>query len=244
MNPKELVAKKIADEVHTNQTIGLGSGTTTELAVKYLGTRIRSEKLVVYGVPSSSKIGDLGSENGIVMLDLATVTKIDWAFDGADEVDANFNLIKGGGGCHLLEKLVAERAGGITVIITEDKLVEVLGAKFAVPLEVIPAAKIQVLKILKERFGIIAEVRIGSGKSGAVITDSGNIIIDVKFSEVDLKVHQDLKAITGVIETGIFCGLTKRVLVGSVNGVREILNPDFQGSPTVSVSEWKFATLR
>lgn len=224
-NFKLNVAKEIAKRVKNGQTIGFGSGSTAELAVKEIAARVSSENLSIKALPTSTKIASLAAECGIEVLELKSGVKPDWAFDGADEVDSDLNLIKGGGGCHLMEKIVAKLSGGIVVIVGEDKLSKNLGEKFLVPVEFIPEAQ----SIVKESLSVTGakEISLRESKStyGGAFTEKGNYIFDVSFSQkITPELESNINSITGVVENGLFFGLTKEVIVGSNEGIK-VLKP-------------------
>ena len=142
--------------------------------------------------------------------------------DGADEVDGEFNLIKGGGAAHTKEKIVDYAAKEFIVIVDESKVVENLGA-FPVPVEVIPDASRIVIQTLED-MGAECEIRMAQRKDGPVITDNGNFVIDAKFSEIESPSHLeiDLNSIPGVVENGIFSQMVDRVIVGTSEGTKEL----------------------
>ncbi len=216
---KELVASAVAKKVTNGQVIGLGSGTTVELAIRALGRRVREEKLEVFGVPTSQETSLLAERNGLRVLSNFAHPKLDWAFDGADEIDPALNAIKGRGAAMLLEKIIAKKAGGLTVVITEDKLVDRLGRKFAIPVEVVPEALEHVSEVLLAMGAGEAKLRYTNGKYGPLVTEKGNFVLDVRFDPVKPELEAQIKSITGVVESGLFIGCVKEVLVARMNGV-------------------------
>ena len=130
---KKAVALAAAAEVKDNSVIGLGSGSTVAYFVEEIGSRVRGGKLNVVGVPTSYQTRFMAREHGIPILDPVDVDEVDIAVDGADEVDPQGNLIKGGGGAHVLEKLVGSMSHEFIIVVDESKMVETLGANFAVP---------------------------------------------------------------------------------------------------------------
>lgn len=217
---KQAVAKALAGFVKDKQVIGLGSGSTVELALEAIGKRVKAEGLKIVGVPTSIRTSRIASQMGVSVLSPFADVEIDWAFDGADEVDSELNLIKGRGAAMLPEKIVAKRSKRFVVIVSEDKIVKKLGEKFAVPIEVIPEAATLVEKELKafnpEKFSI----REGEAKFGPTITENGNIIIDAKFSSIPNSLEKELKTLTGVVETGLFIGMKPEVIVASASGLK------------------------
>ena len=147
---------------------------------------------------------------------------IDLSVDGADEVDADFNLIKGGGAAHTKEKIVDYAAKEFIVIVDESKCVESLG-DFPVPVEVLPDASRMVIQTLED-MGAVCEIRMAQRKDGPVITDNGNFVIDAKFDEIESPSHLeiDLNSIPGVVENGIFSQMVDKVIVGTPEGTKEL----------------------
>ena len=219
---KEAVAKELAKRVKDGDVIGLGSGSTVELALKHIGTRVAEEKLNIVGVPTSIRTARQATDAGVRVISNFSDLEISWAFDGADEVDPELNLIKGRGAAMLPEKIVAKRAKHFVVIVTEEKIVKNLGEKFAVPIEIIPEALSLVKSELKAFNPEKITLRTSDAKYGPTITENGNLILDVNFSSIPNTYEKDLKAITGVVETGLFIGLKPEVIVAKASGI-EIL---------------------
>ena len=215
---KERVALEAAKMVRDGTVVGLGTGSTAALAIAELGRRVREEGLEIVGIPTSYGSARIARENGIVIRTLDDVSKIDMAIDGADEVDPKKNLIKGGGGAHTREKVVDGLADLFVVIVDDSKLVKHLGQKSPVPVEVLPFAVNSVAKKLQGMGGNPA-IRMGVKKDGPVITDQGNMIIDVRFPEIkDPKTLElELNDIPGVVENGLFVGLAHVVLIGTTD---------------------------
>jgi len=221
MTAKERVAKALADKITSGLTLGMGSGSTVELAIGFLGERIKSQGLSLRGIPTSEKTAELAAQVGIDIISPLANERIDLAFDGADEVDQNLNLTKGGGGMLLSEKIIAKRAGSIFVIITEDKLVKKLGLTFPIPVEVIPSARILVEKELHNMGSTKIVLRMEG--EAPYITEHGNYILDVtKESTNPAKDELLINQITGVVENGLFVGLTKEVLVADSTKVSSL----------------------
>ena len=219
---KENVGKMAASEIKDGQIVGLGTGSTTHHFIKYLGQRVNDEELDVMGIPTSYQSLILARESGIKITSLDE-HDIDIAVDGADEVDPSFNLIKGGGAAHTLEKIVDYCASEFVVIIDKSKLVDTLGA-FPVPLEIIPDS----LRLIKEDMAsrnVEANLRMGVQKDGPVITDNGNFVLDCQFGQITnpKELEVELNTIPGVVENGIFSGVVDKVIVGKESGVEEII---------------------
>jgi ribose 5-phosphate isomerase A len=215
---KERVALEAAKMVSSGTIVGLGTGSTVAPAIAELGRRVHEEGLEIIGIPTSYQAAMLAQANGITTRTLDDVSKIDIAIDGADEVDPDKNLIKGRGAAHTREKIVDSWADLFVVVVDDSKLVEHLGAKFPVPVEVLPFAVHPVTRTL-QAMGGNPELRMGVKKDGPVITDQGNMIIDVRFAEIkDPKaLEARLNNIPGVVENGLFVGLAHLVLVGTAD---------------------------
>lgn len=221
---KKLVAKEALKYIEDDMIVGLGTGSTTAYFIKMLGKMIMKEELFdVYGLPTSYQARILAIENGVPVVGLDEVDAIDIAVDGADEVDPHLNLIKGRGAALTMEKIIEYRAGTFLVLVDESKLVEYLGQKMPVPIEVIPVAW-RAIKEELEVFNATAELRMGVKKDGPVITDNGNFILDAKFERIEdpLDLEIELNNIPGVVENGIFADIADIVLVGTKDGVRRL----------------------
>ena len=163
---KQIVAEAAIKEVKSDMIIGLGSGSTAALMIKSLADEIRSGKLQnIRGVATSFQSEVLALELDIPLIDLASVSQIDLAIDGADEVDPEFQLIKGGGACHVREKLVAHKSNRLLIVVDETKLVKNLNQSFPLPVEVLPNAWKQVQEVILEMNGI-STLRMATKKSG------------------------------------------------------------------------------
>jgi len=215
---KQEVGKAAAALVKSGSIVGLGTGSTTAYAIQYLGDRLKSGELKdIVGIPTSFQSEVLAKEYGVPLTTLDAVDRIDIAIDGADEVDPNRNLIKGGGAAHTREKVVDYLADSFVVVVDSGKLVDRLGSTFAVPVEVIPMALTPVINAIK-KLGGKPELRMGVRKAGPVITDQGNMVVDVRFDKIDdpENLEKALNNIPGVLENGIFVNCTDLVLVGEV----------------------------
>ena len=216
---KKVVADAAIMEVKSGMILGLGSGSTAALMIKSLADEIRSGKIQnIRGVETSFQSEVLALELDIPLIDLASVSEIDLAIDGADEVDPGFQLIKGGGACHVREKLVASKAKQFLIVVDETKLVQNLNQSFPLPVEVLPNAWKQVQEVISEMNGS-SSLRMATKKAGPVVTDQGNLILDVLFNDgiknpkdIEMKINN----IPGVLENGLFVDLTDKVLVGKI----------------------------
>jgi ribose 5-phosphate isomerase A len=215
---KQEVGRAAAARVQSDTIVGLGTGSTTAFAIQFIGERLRSGEIKnVKGIPTSFQASVLAKQHGIPLTTLDEVDGIDLAIDGADEVDPQFNLIKGGGAAHTREKIVDGLAKYFIVVVDSSKLVNQLGTTFPLPVEVLPMAVAPVTKAL-EALGGKPELRMGVKKDGPVITDQGNMILDVKFAAITdpASLEKTINNIPGVLENGLFVGVTNEVLVGEV----------------------------
>ncbi|OWY68064.1 ribose 5-phosphate isomerase A [cyanobacterium TDX16] len=215
---KQEVGKAAAALVKSGTIVGLGTGSTTAYAIQYIGDRLKSGDLKdIVGIPTSFQAEVLSKQYGIPLTTLDAIDHIDLAIDGADEVDPQKNLIKGGGAAHTREKVVDYLAQQFIVVVDSGKLVDRLGSVFAVPVEVIPMAISPVMRAI-EKLGGKPELRMGVKKAGPVITDQGNMVIDVRFDAIDnpAELEKTLNNIPGVLENGIFVNCTDLVLIGEV----------------------------
>ena len=192
-------------------TVGLGSGSTVFYAIKKLGELV-SDGLNIKCVSTSSSTTQIARESGIEIISLDSINKIDLTIDGADEVDREFNGIKGGGGALLFEKIVALSSQENIWIVDSEKLVNQLG-KYPLPVEVIPFGHKRVFELMKE-----SEFNPVIRKKGNEIyyTDSGNLIFDLHIEKIEnpFDLNDKIKLINGVVETGLFLNIADIVIVG------------------------------
>jgi ribose 5-phosphate isomerase A len=216
---KQAVAEAAVDQIRDGMVLGLGSGSTAALMIRALGARLQSGQLKnIVGVTTSFQGEVLAAELGIPLKSLNAIDRIDLAIDGADEVDPAFQLIKGGGACHVQEKLVARRAERFVVVVDSTKLVDRLNLTFLLPVEVLPGAWRQVKGQLAEMGGA-AELRMAVRKAGPVVTDQGNLVLDVKFEggiADPAGLEREINNLPGVLENGLFVNLADQVLVGEI----------------------------
>lgn len=221
---KQEAAESAAELIEDGMIVGLGSGTTAKLVVDAIGKRVKNG-LRVTGVSTSEKTSAQAKELGIPLATLAEYPQIDLAIDGADEVElSTLNLIKGGGGNLLREKLVAIASARFAIIVDERKLVDKLGAAFALPVEVVPFGWQSTEGRLK-KLGATPKLRM-RGDGELFLTDGGHYILDCQFGPIDsaAKLASELDSIVGVVEHGLFIGMTSMVVVGQPNGI-QILRP-------------------
>lgn len=222
---KQEVGKAAASLVKSNTIVGLGTGSTTAYTIQFLGDRLKSGELKdIVGIPTSFQAEVLAKQYGIPLTTLDAVDRIDIAIDGADEVDPQKNLIKGGGAAHTREKIVDYLAEQFIVVVDSSKVVDRLGSSFPVPVEVIPMAIAPVMRAI-EALGGKPELRMGVKKAGPVITDQGNMVVDVKFETIDHpgELEKTLNNIPGVLENGIFVNCADLVLIGEVQDGQPIV---------------------
>ncbi|BAW96463.1 ribose 5-phosphate isomerase A [[Synechococcus] sp. NIES-970] len=215
---KQEVGKAAAALVQSNSVVGLGTGSTTAYAIQYIGERLAAGELEnIVGIPTSFQAEVLAKQYQIPLTSLDAVERIDIAIDGADEVDPHKNLIKGGGAAHTREKVVDALADQFVVVVDSGKLVDRLGSTFLLPVEVIPMAITPVMRQL-EQLGAKAELRMGIKKAGPVVTDEGNLVVDLKFEHIDdpASLEQKINNIPGVLENGLFVGVADVILVGEI----------------------------
>ena len=230
---KQIVANAAIKEVKSDMILGLGSGSTAALMIRSLANEIRSGKLQnIRGVATSFQSEVLALELDIPLIDLSSVSQIDLAIDGADEVDPGFQLIKGGGACHVREKLVASKANQLLIVVDETKIVQNLNLSFPLPVEVLPNAWKQVQEVLSKMEGK-STLRMANKKAGPVVTDQGNLILDVFFNEGikrPKEIEMIINNIPGVLENGLFVDLTDKVLVGKIeNNIPVVYSPSKVG---------------
>uniref|UniRef100_A0A7C3ER19 Ribose-5-phosphate isomerase A n=1 Tax=Candidatus Methanomethylicus mesodigestus TaxID=1867258 RepID=A0A7C3ER19_9CREN len=217
-------AKASLAEVKNGQVIGVGTGSTVAIFIELLGKKVKEEGWDVLCVPTSYQSAYLAIENGLRLTTLDEHPVLDLAVDGADEVDADLNLIKGGGAALTREKIVDASAKRFVVVADKTKLVAALGEKFPIPIEVIPLAR----KTASMRIAMLGgdpKLRDGGDrKDGPLVTDNGNFIIDAKFSPVKdpRALEFELKRIPGVVEAGLFVHLAHTAYIGDDGGVQRI----------------------
>ncbi|PAA62150.1 hypothetical protein BOX15_Mlig003457g1 [Macrostomum lignano] len=227
-NKKDIARKQAAyaaveEHLLNCQTIGVGSGQTMVHVIDRIAELIRQRGWSVRCIPTSYQAKQLILERGLRLFELEHCDEeLDWSVDSADEVDSELNLIKGGGGCLLQEKIVDTAAHTLVIVCDESKYSVQFGHKWkgGIPLEVVPMAWSLVKRRVECQFGGSALLRESLGKLGPVVTDNGNFILDWHFDqqhnweEVDFQLHQ----MPGVIETGLFIQLASKIYVGNMDG--------------------------
>jgi len=223
MNSQDQLKQQVGEEAITfikdGMKVGLGSGSTMYYAVKKLGERVKNG-LQVVGIPTSNTTAEWAKEFGVPLTSFSETQSLDIAIDGSDEVDDNLQLIKGGGGALLREKVVANAAKEFLVIVDESKMVNHLG-QFPLPIEIVPFGwEVTASKV--SAFGCNPVLR--KVENEVFYTDNGNYILDCHFEQIPnpKKLHQDLISIVGVAETGLFIDMATRVLVGKDGKVETV----------------------
>ncbi|MCL4133353.1 UNVERIFIED_CONTAM: hypothetical protein GTU68_034432 [Idotea baltica] len=224
---KELVGKAIADRVSSGDCLGLGTGSTATCAINAIGTRIASGEIEnISGLPTSTRTRDLAKSVGIkiITVDSLNGKKLDWGFDGADEIVLSSGwAIKGGGGAMTSEKAVAKLCEKLILIVDESKVSEVLGEKWSVPIEIYEGTSEEVFKDLESLGATAYTQRLGEDSGLPYITEHGNHIIDVAFSNFDQGLERLInQANSNIVENGLFTSpgesLASEILVARSDG--------------------------
>ncbi len=221
LGKKAAAEKAVEENVKKDMILGIGSGSTVVYAVNKIAELNKKNNLSLKCIPTSFQSYQLIIENGLSLVSLDQYPMIDLDIDGADEIDKDLNLIKGGGGCLVQEKIIASNSKKFVIIADFRKISENLGQnwKKGVPIEVIPMAYVPIMKKF-ENFKGKPSLRMARSKAGPLITDNGNFIIDVDFGII--KNPRDLNAkllsIPGVVDTGFFIGMTSRAYIGQEDG--------------------------
>lgn len=197
MTLKKSLGKRIAQNIKPGQILGLGSGTTVEAALRALDTRN------VSFAPTSFEIANIAAQLGHNVIHPSACNKLDWAFDGADEVDPEGNLLKGKGGAMLQEKIVASCADHLKILVTKEKLVKKLG-NMPVPVEIIPGALNFVTRELEALGASKVTTRVAGSAYGPYWSEQGNIVLDAKFNSLSKEFANEISLLPGVVEHGLF----------------------------------------
>lgn len=223
MNPKQIAGERATEYVKDGMVVGLGTGSTVYYTIKRLGMMV-SEGLDIIGIPTSISSEKIANESGIKLSTLEEHPKIDVTIDGADEVDPNFDLIKGMGGALFREKIVAFASDMEVIVVDRSKMVDILGTKSPLPVEVSTFGWKQCLEKLKD-LGCSPNLRMNEEK--AVISDNNNHIIDCSFEKIEnpVSLESRINNIPGVIENGLFLGITDIVIMGSEDGAKLFSKP-------------------
>ena len=233
MNPKQdlteiskkKAAKEAAKHIKDDYIVGLGSGSTAAYAIEEIAKKMKKENLRILGIPTSYQAFTLAVKNSIPITTLEEHLTIDVTIDGADQIDADLNLIKGMGGALTREKIVAQASRKSIIVADENKRVRKLGQdEQPIPIEVVPFAIPVVLRRIS-KIGGRPVLREGRGKVGPVLTDNCNAIIDATFGPLDhlAEMERTLKSITGVVETGLFIETTSLAYIGKKTSVEKLV---------------------
>ena len=222
---KRRAVLKALQPVRNGWIIGVGSGTTTAYALAEISRLARAKRFELSIVPTSHQIEHLAIAHGLRIRTINEVHTVDYAIDGADQVEMpSLNVLKGGGGAMLREKIVDSCARKLAIVVDETKLAKHLGEKQPVPLEVLPLAYKSV-QVKITNMGGRARLRQSAGKVGPVVTDNGNFILDADFGSIAHPTQLDrrLKMLPGVLDTGLFLKMVDCVYVGRKDGKVEVL---------------------
>ncbi|GAE27309.1 ribose 5-phosphate isomerase A [Halalkalibacter wakoensis JCM 9140] len=215
---KKRAGEKAVELIEDGMTIGLGSGSTVYWTIKKIGELV-NKGMKIKGVPSSIRTEGWANQFGVPLTDFSQVTELDLAIDGADEVDPSFNLIKGGGGSLVREKIVNAASKKLIIVVDESKVVNNLG-EFGVPIEVVPFGwEVTAQRMLQMG---CHSIQLRKRENEIYLSNNGNYILDCYFGLIEdaMNLHSQLKQIVGVVETGLFIGMTDHVIVGKDNGVQ------------------------
>lgn len=221
MEEKRIAALKAAEYIESNMVVGLGTGSTAFYLIEKVGEMV-SKRLKLKAVATSQSTTKLAEEYKIPLVDIDEVDKIDLAIDGVDEIDSNFNAIKGGGGALFREKMVANLAHRVIWIMDSSKVVDSIG-DFPLPVEILPYGHRHIIKKLED-LSLNPVLRISN--EGPFITDNFNYIVDLQLEKgFDIAaVSEKLKSVIGVLETGLFLNKCERIIIGTSNGTKIIEN--------------------
>lgn len=218
---KNAAIQAVKENVKQDMVLGVGSGTTMIYVVECLKEVISEKKIQIICIPTSYQSKQLILDSQLTIGSLDQYPEIDLAIDGADEVDAGLNLIKGGGGCLVQEKIVASNAEKFVVVVDWRKISTQLGENWrkGVPVEIVPASYGPLIKKIKS-IGGKSVLREGKSKLGPIITDNGNFIVDVDFGEIKepRKLESSLKSLIGVVDSGLFTNMVSRLYIGKKDG--------------------------
>lgn len=216
LNAKQAAAEEAVTYIKSGMMVGLGTGSTAAFAIQKIGQRVKEEGLQIRAIATSERSETMAKELNIPIVGFEDFDRIDITIDGADEVDKNLNLIKGGGGALLREKIVSVQTIKNIIIVDESKLVLYLG-KFPLPVEVVPFALVVVTKKLQQ-LGCTTTLR--KANEAVYITDNGNYILDCNFGEIKepAALHQSINNITGVVDNGLFIQRASVVIAAYKDG--------------------------
>ena len=222
-NQKKIAAEKATERVRSGTVVGLGTGSTVYYALLKLGEMVR-EGLDIIGIPTSAGTEKIATAQQIPLATLASHPSLDLTIDGADEVDQDLNLIKGGGAALVREKIIANASKEILIVVDESKVSRVLGTTFPLPVEIVrfgwEATQTEVNRICgKSTLRLVPDQ---DGNQHPLITDNGNYILDCHFDGIPAPeaVELQLNNIPGVVENGIFVNRADKIIIGTPSGIR------------------------
>ncbi|MBU1678938.1 MAG: ribose-5-phosphate isomerase RpiA [Bacteroidetes bacterium] len=219
---KKLAAETAVAEIKSGMIVGLGTGSTVKFALEKISDLLKMGTIKnIIGIPTSLATEKHAGQLGIPLGKMEDYSRIDLTIDGADEVDEELNLIKGGGGALLREKIVAQASKKVLIIVDDTKVSKRIGEKWAVPIEVIKFALTSEMEFLSKRCTKV-DLRLDE-KSQPCITDEGNFILDANFGRIENpgKLSLELNQRAGIVENGLFVGIADKVIIASENGIRE-----------------------
>lgn len=219
MDLKELAASEAVKYVEDGMVVGLGSGSTASIAIRLIGEKVKSEGLDILGVPTSKASDLMGRAVGLKIVDLDDHPGVDLTIDGADEIDPKLNLIKGLGGALVREKIVAA-ASAVEIIVADDsKLVDYLGQKAPLPVEVV---KFSYKTTMRRLSALGCKPALRMADEGPFTTDNGNYILDCRFARIDgpAAMESAINNIPGVVDNGLFVGRASKAVIGTKGGIR------------------------
>lgn len=221
---RRLAVRKAAEQIKDGYAVGLGSGSTIADGIAEMAIMMKERNLKALFIPTSHQIELAAVKHGLKLGLLTEYPEPDLAIDGADQVDEQLNLIKGGGAALMREKVVDASARRLLIVVDERKLVKRLGEQPPLPLEVLPFAHRAVMRKISKLGGKTA-LREGKGKVGPIITDNGNFILDSDFGPISdpQTLERQLKSIPGIIETGLFIDMAHSVYVARKDGSVQVL---------------------
>jgi ribose 5-phosphate isomerase A len=222
MNAKQLAAEKAVSFLENGMTIGLGTGSTAYWAIEKIGEKVKNEGWKIKAIATSVRSEEQARGLGIPIVDFSTIQSIDVTIDGADETDENLQLIKGGGGALLREKIVATNSKQMIVVADESKWVRMLG-RFPLPVEVVHFGWERTFDKL-QLLGCEAKRRMNGTEP--YLTDNGNYIVDCSFGEIRdaPALHESVNAITGVVDNGLFIRIASKLILGFNNGETRVIS--------------------
>jgi ribose 5-phosphate isomerase A len=213
--------KAVEENVKKGMILGIGSGSTVVYAIEKIAELNKANSLNLKCIPTSFQSYQLIVENGLTLVSLDQYPELDLDIDGADEIDKDLNLIKGGGGCLVQEKIIASNSKKLVIIADYRKNSDSLGEQWkkGVPIEVIPMSYIPLMKKLK-KWGGSPKLRMAQAKAGPLVTDNGNFIIDVDFGIISNPKDLNMKILQlpGVVDTGLFIEMTSKAYIGTEKG--------------------------